>query len=110
MEGDYTPSQLNELLHRGEVQLIDVRQRDEHDAARIRGGRLIELGDLAAQATTIAGDRPVVLYCHSGGRSAWATSALRASGYDAHNLAGGILAWVAAGLPIEPDGGRILDH
>jgi rhodanese-related sulfurtransferase len=110
MEGDYTPSQLNELLRRGEVQLIDVRQRDEHDAARIIGGRLIELGDLAAQAATIANDRPVVLYCHSGGRSAWATGALRASGYDAHNLAGGILAWVAAGLPIEPDGGRVLDH
>jgi rhodanese-related sulfurtransferase len=110
MEGDFTPPQLHEFLRQGEVQLIDVRQRDEHDAARIPGGRLIELADLAAQAGTIANDRPVVLYCHSGGRSAWATSALRASGYDAHNLAGGILAWVAAGLPIEPEGGQVLHH
>jgi rhodanese-related sulfurtransferase len=110
MEGDYTPRQLHERLASGGVQLIDVRQRHEHDAARIAGDWLIELSDLQAHAGEIATDRPVVLYCHSGGRSAWACSALRSSGFDAHNLAGGILAWVAAGLPIDPPDGRILDH
>jgi rhodanese-related sulfurtransferase len=107
MEGDLSPIQVDEMLARGEAQLIDVRERHEHEAAWIAGDRLIELVDLAAQAATIASDRPVVLYCHSGGRSAWAASALRASGFDAHNLEGGIVAWAAAGLPIEPDGARV---
>jgi rhodanese-related sulfurtransferase len=110
MGGDYTPQQLQERLTRGAVQLIDVRQRYEHDAGRIAGDQLIELADLQAQAGSIATDRPVVVYCLSGGRSAWASTALRASGFDAHNLAGGILAWVAAGLPIEPPDGRVIDH
>jgi rhodanese-related sulfurtransferase len=104
------PLQLHERLAAGDVQLIDVREREEHDAARIAGDQLIELADLHAHANEIATDRPVVLYCLSGGRSAWATSALRASGYDAHNLEGGILAWVQAGLPIDPAGARIVGH
>jgi rhodanese-related sulfurtransferase len=101
---------LSERLARTAVQLIDVREPHEHEAARIAGDQLIPLAQLQARTAELATDRPVVLYCLSGGRSAWATSALQASGYDAHNLEGGILAWVAAGLPIEPPGGRILDH
>jgi len=107
VDGDYTPRQVAELHARGEVQLIDVRQRHEHDAGRIAGGRLIELTDLAEQAQTIARERPVVLYCRSGSRSAMATAALRQAGFDAHNMTGGMLEWDAAGLPIEPDGGYV---
>jgi|SRR5579884_1980927 len=110
MDGaDYTPRQVAELLARDDVQLIDVRQRHEHDAGRIAGDRLIELGDLAAQAPTLDPQRPVIVYCRSGSRSAMATAALRGAGYDAHNLAGGLLEWVAAGLPLEPDGGYVAD-
>jgi rhodanese-related sulfurtransferase len=108
VDGDYTPHQVAALA-RDEVQLIDVRQRHEHEAGRIAGGRLIELPDLPAQAETIDRDRPVVLYCRSGGRSAMATAALRQAGFDAHNMTGGLLEWAAAGLPIEPDGGYVAD-
>ena len=80
MEGDVTPVEVSELLARSAIELIDVREQDEDAHARIAGGRLIELGRLAEQAATIPADRPVVLYCHSGGRSAAATSALRAAG------------------------------
>ncbi len=109
MDGDYTPREVAELLAQGELQLIDVRQRHEHEAGRIAGGRLIELADLPAHAHGIDRNRPVVLYCRSGARSAMATAALRQAGFQAHNMAGGMLDWDAAGLPIEPDDGYVAD-
>ena len=50
-------------------------------------------------------ERAVVFYCRVGHRSGMAAEAFRGSGYDAHNLAGGIEAWEAAGLPVERDDG-----
>ena len=55
-------------------------------------------------------ERPIVFYCRSGARSAMTTQAFRASGFQAFNLTGGLLAWVAKGLPIVPDGGTVADH
>jgi len=107
MDSDYTPQQVAELLERDEVQLIDVRQAHEHAAGRIAGGRLIELAELGAQAKTIDREQPVVFYCRSGSRSAMATEAFREAGYDAHNMAGGLLAWHAAGLALEPADGHV---
>jgi rhodanese-related sulfurtransferase len=107
MESDYTPQQVADLLEHDQIQLIDVRQPDEYEAGRIAGGRLIALGELGAQSQTIDPARPVVFYCRSGSRSAMATDAFRGAGFDAHNMSGGLLAWDAAGLPLEPDGGRV---
>jgi rhodanese-related sulfurtransferase len=109
MDSDYTPHDVAALLVGGEVQLIDVRQPHEHDAGRIAGGRLIELAEVSAQADAIDRARPVVFYCRSGARSAMATDAFRAAGFDAHNMAGGLLEWHAAGLPLEPADGYVAD-
>jgi rhodanese-related sulfurtransferase len=106
---DYTPQQVSELLAQGAIQLIDVRQPHEHEAGRIAGGRLIELGQLSGAAETIDRSRPIVFYCRSGGRSAMATQAFDEAGFNAHNMTGGLLAWDAAGLPMEPDGGFVDD-
>jgi rhodanese-related sulfurtransferase len=107
MGSDYTPQQVSELMQRGEIQLIDVREIYEHEAGRIAGDRLIVLTELAAQAESIDRDRPVVFYCRSGSRSAMATEAFRGADYDAHNMEGGLLDWAAAGLPLEPHDGRV---
>lgn len=107
MEGDYTPGQVAELHRQGAIQLIDVREPDEHEAGRIDGDRLIPLGDLSAQAETIDQGRPVVFYCRSGARSGMAAEAFRGAGFDAHNMLGGLLEWHAAGLPLAPDGGHV---
>ena len=107
MNFDYYPQQVAELLARGEIQLIDVRQPAEHDAGRIAGDRLIELAELTSQAQTIDRNRPIVFYCRSGTRSAMATEAFRGAGYDAHNMTGGLLDWHAAGLPLEPADGWV---
>jgi rhodanese-related sulfurtransferase len=107
VDGDYTPQQLAELLGREDLQLIDVREPDEHEAGRIAGDRLIPLMDVTSQADTIDRDRPVVFYCRSGSRSAMAAEAFRAAGFDAHNMTGGLLDWDAAGLPMEPADGHV---
>lgn len=105
-----TPEQVAELHRRGDIQLIDVREPYEHEAGYIEGDRHVEFSSLSEQAGSIDKDRRVVFYCRSGGRSAVATQAFVASGYDACNMAGGLLAWDRSGLPIEPEGGSVADH
>lgn len=107
MTGDLTPHQAEELIRDGEAQLVDVREPYEHEAGRIAGALHIELERLPGEAATLDRDRPIVFYCRSGNRSALAAEAFAASGYDAHNLDGGLEAWVGAGLPLEPAGGRV---
>ncbi|HEY3725956.1 MAG TPA: rhodanese-like domain-containing protein [Solirubrobacteraceae bacterium] len=109
MRDDYTPKTVAELLSRGEIQLIDVRAEHEHQAGRIAGGRLIELSRLSGEVASIDRAKPVVFYCRTGARSAMAAEAFSQAGFDAYNMAGGLLEWDAEGLPIEPDGGYVAD-
>jgi rhodanese-related sulfurtransferase len=109
MATDYTPQEDAQLWADGSIQLIDVRQPHEHEAGRIAGTRLIELGSLTQEAGTIDPNQPVVFYCRSGGRSGMATEAFEQAGFDAHNMTGGMLEWEAAGLPIDPDGGHVAE-
>jgi rhodanese-related sulfurtransferase len=90
------------------VQLIDVRELYEREAGRIPDDSAhIEMDRLSEEAGSIDAGRPVVFYCRTGSRSAVAAQAFAAAGYDAHNLDGGLKAWVAEGLPIEPDDGHV---
>ena len=107
MDSDYTPHEVADLMQGGEVQLIDVRQPEEHDAGRIAGDRLIELSRLATEVDSLDQTRPIVFYCRSGSRSAMATEAFRGAGFDAHNMVGGLLDWHAAGLPLDPPDGYV---
>jgi len=101
---------LKELLEQGDVQLVDVRQDDEHEAGHLPGDRHLELAQVAASAHSFDRERPLVFYCRSGQRSAMPAEAFREAGYEAYNLDGGIVAWQKAGLPLEPDGGRVIDR
>lgn len=107
MDGDYTPQQVADLLQAADIQLIDVREPHEREAGRISPDRHIALAQLSEQAHSIDRERPVVFYCRSGSRSAMATEAFRTAGYDAHNLAGGLLEWASAGLPLDPEDGYV---
>jgi rhodanese-related sulfurtransferase len=100
------PKRVAELIAEG-VELIDVRRDYEWEGGRIAGARHIEVNELAAEAESIPKDRPVIFYCRGGNRSGMAAAAFREAGYDAHNMAGGIQAWVEAGLPIEPADGEV---
>ena len=107
---DLTPQRVAELLEEGAVELIDVREPYEWEAGRIPGARHIELERLAGRSAEIDRERPVVFQCRLGARSAMATAAFRAAGWEAYNLAGGIQAWAAAGLAMEPEGAQVADH
>jgi rhodanese-related sulfurtransferase len=93
---------------RDRYQLVDVREPWEWQAGRIEGAVLIPLNDVMAGAESgqLDKERPVVLVCKSGNRSEVATQMLRARGYDAQNLEGGMLAWDAEGLPYTTPGGE----
>ena len=104
---DLSPARVAELMQEG-VQLIDVRELYEREAGRIPDDSAhIEMDRLSEEAGSIDAGRPVVFYCRTGSRSAMAAQAFAAAGYDAHNLDGGLKAWVADGLPIEPAGGHV---
>jgi rhodanese-related sulfurtransferase len=84
--------------------LLDVREDDEWEAGHAPGATHIALGKLRPDA--LAAGAKVLCICRSGGRSGRATDALRAAGIDATNVAGGMNAWTAAGLPVVRDDGR----
>ena len=107
---DIGPEQAAELAGRGEIRLVDVRENYEWDEGRIAGARHVEMDQLSAEAGSLTGDPPVVFYCRTGARSGVAAQAFRASGLEAHNMAGGLVAWVERGLPLEPDDGKVAIH
>jgi len=104
---ELSPKQVADLLSEGGVQLVDVREPYEHEAGRIADDVHIELEQLPTEAGSLDRERPIVFYCRTGSRSALATQAFAASGFSAHNLSGGLQAWVKEGLPIEPADGRV---
>ncbi|MFT4204848.1 MAG: rhodanese-like domain-containing protein [Chitinophagaceae bacterium] len=91
-----TIEELKARLDNGEdVNLLDVREPDEHEAFNI-GGRLLPLGEIRVMALDDIEDwegQDVVVYCRSGNRSGQAALILEQAGYNPINLVGGMLAW-----------------
>lgn len=98
------PGAADALVAEG-AHLLDVRNPDEWEAGHAAAATLLPLGELSARHTELPTDRRIVVVCRSGGRSAKATEALVGAGYDAVNLAGGMQAWAAVGLPVVTDAG-----
>jgi rhodanese-related sulfurtransferase len=75
-------------------QLIDVREPHEAEIAQI-GGELIPMGQIISESDKISKDKPVVIHCRSGARSATVIQALEKQyGFtNLFNLKGGIIAW-----------------
>jgi|SRR4051812_19041667 len=109
-EFDLPPGRVKEILDAGEAQLVDVREPYEWDAGRIPGAKHIELERLGGRADELDKDRPVIFQCRVGRRSALATQAFRAVGFDAYNMRGGIEAWAEEGFALEPEDGHVAEH
>lgn len=107
LQEEITPQEARKLHGAGGIQLVDVREPEEWDAGRIAGARHVPVAELSEQADSLDREKPVVFYCLSGARSGMATQAFAASGFDAHNMTGGIAAWNAAGLPMD---GVVAEH
>ncbi len=84
--------------------LLDVREDDEWAAGHAPGAVHVPLAEVSAAASRFDG-RQVLAVCRSGGRSAKAAEVLAGAGIDVRNVAGGMTAWVQAGLPVVRDGG-----
>jgi len=99
---DLTPEQLAERLKAGNIRLIDVRTDEEVATGMIPGAEHIPLDRFDPSKLGPDDGREVVLYCRSGRRSTMAGEKLSAAlGKPVEHLAGGILAWEAAGQPLE---------
>ena len=74
--------------------LLDVREPYEYKICHLEGSKLIPLGQLAGRLSELDRQRDIVVYCHTGDRSASATKLLKDSGFSkVSNLKGGIKAW-----------------
>ena len=85
--------------------LLDVREPAEHDLVAIPGAVLVPLGGILSGRVLgdLPRDRPLVLHCKSGGRSAQALLALREAGFErVSHLNGGVLAWIEQVDPTLP--------
>ena len=90
--------------HRSELTILDVRSAEEFEGpdGRIAGSQWIPLPELEARSGEIPKDKPVVVVCHSGSRSALATQQLLKAGRDqVANLRGGLRIWGDEGYPLE---------
>jgi len=90
----------------GNVFLLDVRTPDEYRQARLKGAVLIPVGEIERRIVEVPKNRPILVYCAGGYRSAIAASLLERHGFrQVSEIAGGIAAWEAAKLPIETGAG-----
>jgi rhodanese-related sulfurtransferase len=83
--------------------LLDVREDDEWAEGRAPGAVHLPLGEVVARVGELPADRRIAVVCRVGGRSAQAAAFLTVQGLDAVNVDGGMLAWQAAGRPLEGD-------
>lgn len=97
---------------RDEFTFLDVREWYEWEAGTVKDAIHVPIRQLSGRVDELARDRPVVVVCQVGQRSALAANFLTNLGFDAHNLEGGLEAWLAEGLPLVDgvgNGGDVVD-
>lgn len=95
MVRNVAPRDAQELIAKGDIDVVDVREPHEWMTGHVPGARLVPLGQL----TTATIGKRVLFICERGGRSVRASE--RSTAEEVYNLEGGTFAWRAAGLPIE---------
>lgn len=103
---DVSPAEAVALINREHAVVLDVREDAEFAAGHITAARHIPLGQLQSRLGELAKlrDKPIVVQCQGGVRSASACAVLKKHGYSRiYNLKGGIAAWMEAKLPVTRD-------
>jgi rhodanese-related sulfurtransferase len=97
-----TPEEATALIDDGAL-LVDIREQNEWDEARIPGAVLKPMSIINDWWQDLPRDQTVILQCRTGSRSAQATHALvTQAGFDnVFNLTGGIIAWTKQGLAVD---------
>lgn len=103
--GNYKQVSVQELANASKdkpLLILDVREDWEFAQGHVPGAVLIPLGDLEYRAGELAKDSKLYVICRSGNRSQQASEILIKKGFkDVHNVQGGMLAWLAAGYPVQ---------
>ena len=96
------PRQAQELIEKGAVQIIDVREPAEYEEGYLHGSVFVPLGDLMDNPSDYVKRNNVLFVCARGQRSALACEMAASLGFTKlYNLAGGLEKWKAEGFPIE---------
>lgn len=97
-----SPQEANALLgQRSDLFLLDVRTLGEYQQVRLDGARLIPIDQFVNRLAEVPKDRPVLVYCAVGSRSAQVVNYLARQGFpEIYNLYGGIYAWAQKGFPV----------
>lgn len=101
------PLEVVTMVNHQEALLLDVREDAEFKEGHIINARHIPLGALKQRMVELESykDKPVVVCCRSGHRSAAACGALRKAGFqNVTNLKGGVMAWQSSSLPLNREG------
>jgi len=92
-----------QIMNQQGALLLDVREPGEYSAIHVPNAKLIPLGQINSRLKEIEAykDKPIVVMCHSGRRSAQAVAILQKAGYtQVSNIKGGITAWESNGLEV----------
>ena len=103
-----SPAAAVHLINREKAVVVDVREVDEYATGHLVGSKHIALGELEAKLTGAVKNKtlPLILVCQTGARSARAVVAAKKLGYEqANSLAGGVVAWSEANMPLEKQRG-----
>ncbi len=97
-----TPKEASSLIdQRKDLYLLDVRTLGEYQQVRLGGARLIPIDQLVKRLAEVPKNRPVLVYCAVGSRSAQVVNYLARHGYpEIYNLYGGIYSWAQEGYPV----------
>ena len=101
---DLAPAQFKSQVEALRGLVLDVRTPGEVAKGKLAGASVIDFNapKFEQKVSLIARDKPVFVYCRSGGRSGQAVALMTKLGFSkVYNLSGGITAWTAAGLPVE---------
>jgi rhodanese-related sulfurtransferase len=101
---ELAPSDSVHLLNHEGAVMLDVREDNEYKDGHILESVHIPLGKLGERMDELENlrQKPIIVSCRSGHRSASACARLRKSGFEnVYNLKGGVMAWKNAGLPLQ---------
>jgi rhodanese-related sulfurtransferase len=97
-----TVDEAKDMMARGEVQVIDVREPDEYGRGHVPGARLIPVATVLARREELEHDKDLIFVCAVGQRSALACEMAAAVGLTRlYNLEGGTDGWAKAGHDLE---------
>ncbi|QKT03659.1 rhodanese-like domain-containing protein [Ectothiorhodospiraceae bacterium 2226] len=100
---DLEPSDAVKMINRENAVVVDVRDQGEWNTGHILGAKHVPLGELPQRLKKLEKfkDKPLIVNCRSGARSARACAQLRKAGFEkVYNLKGGVTGWLNAGFPL----------